>query len=310
VTPYFMSALNTCRTDVLHFYIMYTATMTDADTIKLKMTGKLSYDDDITVAQAAQIIAFLHSGMAPSSPAGASHALGVAVPERRQVTSSPRDALELSGAKTNPEKIVAFALYVEQQGGKDTFTVEDIKPLFRQARESTPGNFSRDLDAAIRLNWIAPSTEKGEYYVKDVVANVLESGFDGVSQGRSGTAKAKSVPSRRPRKPSIATPEAFKDMDITPTIEGYINYHKVKAKTDKYLWAVNAAKLWGVEALTNAEIVWLTDKLGAGFSSGDLGGNYRSNYKQGYINKNAEGKTRMTPAGTEHVLSLTAGAGE
>lgn len=83
-----------------------------------------------------------------------------------------------------------------------------------------------------------------------------------------------------------------------------------RPKTDKFLWAVNAAKLWGIEALTNADIVWLTDKLGAGISSGDIASNYRSNYRHGYVNKNAEGKTRITPAGTEYVRGLVAGAGE
>jgi len=288
--------------------------MSDAETIKLTMAGKLSYEDDISVGQAAQIIAFLHSAPGATAPAGSPARIGQVIdlgsPERRRVTSSPRDALETSGAKTNPEKIVAFALYVEQQGDKDTFTVEDIKPLFRQARESTPQNLSRDLDAAIRLNWIAPATEKGEFYVKDVVANVLDSGFGSVRSGRGGAGKTKSLPTRRARRTSIATPEAFNGIEVSPTIDGYINYHKVKAKTDKYLWAVNAAKLWGVQALSNAEIVWLTDKLGAGISTGDIGGNYRSNFKQGYVNKNAEGKTRMTPAGTDHVLSLGGGSGE
>lgn len=293
---------------------MYDWAMSDADTIKLTMTGKLRYDDDISVAQAAQIIAFLQSGIITTSPAGplarAGEIVGLASSERRRVTSSPRDALESSGAKTNPEKIVAFALYVEQQGDKDTFTVEDIKPLFRQARESTPQNLSRDLDAAIRLNWIAPSAVKGEYYVKDVAGNVLESGFGEVRSGRGVAAKTKSLPSRRPRKTSTPTPEAFKGIEIAPTIDGYINYHKIKSKTDKYLWAVNAAKLWGVEALSNADIVWLSGKLGAGISSGEIAGNYRSNYKQGYVNKNAEGKTRVTLAGTNHLLGLVAGLGE
>jgi hypothetical protein len=151
---------------------------------------------------------------------------------------------------------------------------------------------------------------KGEYYVKDVAADVLESGFETVRSGRGGASKTRSVSSRRGRKTPITTPDVFKSIDITPTIDGYINYHKVKTKTDKYLWAVNAAKYWGVEALTNAEIVWLTDKLGAGISSSDIAGNYRSNYRHGYVNKNAEGKTRITPAGTEYVHGLVAEAGE
>jgi hypothetical protein len=289
--------------------------MSIEDVVELTMTGKLSYSGDITVVQAAQIIAYLHSGASPTAPggpiAGDGEVIGVGS-ERRRVASSPRDVLVSSKAKTNPEKIVAFALYVERQGGKDTFKVDDIKPLFRQAREPAPGNFSRDLDAAIRLNWVAASSEKGEYYVTDVVANVLESGFENIRSGQNGSAKAKAktATSRRPRKTAIPTPEAFKGIEVTPTVDGYINYHKVKTKTDKYLWAVNAAKLWGAEALTNTEIVWLTNQLGECIPSGDLAGYFRAHLKRGYVNKNTEGKVRITPGGTGYVRGLTAGAGE
>jgi hypothetical protein len=288
--------------------------MSNGDTVKLTMTGKLSYDDEITVVQAAQVISYLHSGATPSS-VGPPAADGLAAPEPRRVGLSLRDALESSGAKTNPEKIVAFALYVEQQGDKHTFTIEDIKPLFRQAREAAPRNLSRDLDSAIRSNWVAASSEKGEYYVTDLAADILETGFDNIRSGRGGgtkvgSAKSKPATTRRTRKASIPMPEAFKGIEITPSIDGYMNYHKVKTKTDKYLWAVNAAKLWGVEALTNTEIVWLTDMLGVGISIGDLTGYYRGNYKQGYVNKNAAGKVRVTPAGTDHLVGLGTGAGE
>jgi hypothetical protein len=290
--------------------------VTEDTTIKLAMTGKLSYEDDITVVQAAQIISYLHSGVVPigvtpASSSGAPEYVGVvnglATPDPRRSGLSPRDALESAGAKTNPEKIVAFALYVERQGSKDTFTTDDIKPLFRQAREPAPKNLSRDLDAAVRLNWIAQANERGEFYVTEVAADALESGFDSIRSGRGGGTKAKPTASRRPRKTSIPTPDAFKDIEITPSIDDYINYHKVKTKTDKYLWAINAAKLWDVESLTNSEIIWLTDKLGAGISPDNLGGCYRDNYRRGYVNKTTEGKTRMTPAGTEHLVSLSTG---
>jgi hypothetical protein len=289
--------------------------VSNEEIIKLTMTGKLSYDGEITIAQAAQVISYLHSGVTSSSPVSLPVADGTAAPKRPRAGLTPRDVLDSSGAKVNPEKIVAFALYVEQQGGKDTFTIEDIRPLFRQARETAPRNLSRDLDAAIRSNWVAASSVKGEYYVTELAADVLETGFDKIRPDRAGSARAggtksKPAPSRRTRKTSIPTPEAFKGIEITPSIDGYINYHKVRTKTDKYLWAINAAKLWGVQALTNTEIVWLTDKLGVGISINDVTGYFRGNYKQGYVNRNAEDKVRVLPAGTEHLVALGNGAAE
>jgi hypothetical protein len=150
---------------------------------------------------------------------------------------------------------------------------------------------------------------KGEYYVKDQVRNILDAGFESVRAPRGGT-KPKGAAARRPRKSRISTPEVFKDIEITTAIEGYINYHQVKTKTDRYIWALNAANLWGVDALTNTELVWLTDKLGAGMSAGEMGGNYRANLKRGYVNKNIQDKARIVPAGTDHLLSLKAGSAE
>ncbi len=305
--------------DVVHLYVQYSENVSAEETIKLTMTGKLSYDDDITVVQAAQIISYLYSGAAAVAPPGAAPPLppfttgkgdqpnGSAAPEPKRGGLSLRDALTSSGAKTNPEKIVAFALHVGQQGDKDTFTIEDIKPLFRQARETTPRNLSRDLDVAIRANWIASSDEKSEYYVTELASDVLQAGFDSI---RNVAAKSKSSPSRRVRKTSIPMPESFKGIEITPTIDGYINYHKVKTKTDKYLWAINAAKLWGVEALSNIEIVWLTDRLGVCLPSSDLNAYYKPNFKAGYVNRNSADKVRVLPAGMDHLIALKAGVGE
>ena len=293
--------------------------MSDENAITLTMSGnKLSYNDDITVVQAAQIISYLHAGIALTSPVTPSPAVAEsdspAASERRRPGLTPRDALEATGAKTNPEKIVAFALYVEQQGGKDAFTIEDIRPLFRQARESVPGNLSRDLDAAIRSNWIAAAEDKGEYYVTEVAAGVLDSGFDSI-RSRGGTAKAtkttrttKTPSSRRTRRTTaIPVPEAFKGIEVSTTLDGYVNYHKVKTVTDRYLWAINAAKVWGVEALTPTEVAWLTDQLGAGIPQSDLTGYYTRHQKKGHVNKNAEGKIRVTPPGIEYLAGLGTG---
>lgn len=281
------------------------------------MSGsRLSYSGDITVVQAAQIVSYLHTGIALASPVSPPPAVagfdGPAESERRRTGLTPRNALEAAGAKTNPEKIVAFALYVEQQGSKDTFTIEDIKPLFRQARESVPGNLSRDLDAAIRSSWIAAAEDKGEYYVTEVAAGVLDSGFDSIrgrGEATTKTVKAtKATSSRRPRRTAIPMPEAFKGIEDLSILDGYIGYHKVGTVTDRYLWAINAAKVWGVEAVSPTEIAWLTDQLGAGIRQNDLTGYYIRQQKKGYVNKNTEGKVRVTPRGTEYLAGLGAGA--
>lgn len=284
--------------------------MSDDENITLTLTGKLSYSGEVTLAQAVQVLALLtsdgpasSSGVPPTGPRGSMHS------PLRQEAISPKQALEASGAKTNVEKIVTFAALVCRQSGRDIFTLDDVKPLFKQAREATPGNLTRDLSAAIQGGWVAESEDSGEYYLVGKAADVLDSGFEGLRPGKQAGSKSRSSNSRRPRKP-LAVPEIFAKAEVSPVIDGLINFHQLKVRRDKYLWAVYAAKLLGAEAVGPTELVWLTDKLGEVILSGDLNANYRGNQKSGYVNKNAEGKVRITPAGEKYIKELKAGNGK
>lgn len=272
---------------------------------KISITGKVSFEDDITLSQAAQIIAFIDS----------SSAAGTVIPLRPASTrlvsptpitsiSNPREALESSGAKTNPEKIVAFALYVGKEGAKDTFTIEDIKPLFRRARESTPRNLSRDLDAAIRSNWVAEADTKGEFYVTDTATSVLDTGFDSLRSGRSNGRKRRSANTRRPKRTTLTVPEELSNVDVVPqTSAEFGNFHRLSTRTDKFLWAINIAKEeLGLEAISNQGVVWLTDKLGEGIPATDIAAYFRQNHKAGYVNRSMQdNRIRITPLGQDHL---------
>lgn len=279
----------------------------ESQQVDIAITGKLSYTDKITIAQAAQIIAFLNSSGVPASgPAAAPVPLGSISSPARTTASNPRHALDQSGAKTNPERIVAFALYAMQQSGKQTFTLEDVRPLFRLARERTPGNMSRDLDVAIRAGWATESDTKGEFYVTDRAHGVLESGFDALRSGKTTGGKPRQG-AKKPRKTSTEVPQVFIGKEITSTIDGYPDYHKLKRKTDKFLWAVNAAKMLGIELVSNQDVVWLTDRLGDGIASGDIAANYRQNFKRGYVNRSTQdSRIRILPKGVEYLKALTA----
>lgn len=299
---------------------MYGAAMNDiVQQIKITISGgKISYEDDISLSQAVHIIAFIDSssGAANTPTSGVMNPIAFAPPPPKLIDAipasmmtNPREALENSGAKTNPEKIVAFALYIGQEGAKDTFTLDDIKPLFRRTREPIPGNITRDLAAAIRAGWIADSGIKDEYYVTSKAAQVLETGFDSLRESRGNGAKGRVLAakgSRKAAKSPKVIPDAFSGIDsISPKIDGYIDYHKLTKKTDKFLWAVNAAKLMGVETVGNQDIAWLTDRLGDAIGSGDIAGNFRQNHKQGYVNKSIQdNKMRITPAGEEYLKTL------
>jgi hypothetical protein len=293
---------------------VYSVDMSADKPVKISISGRLTFEDQITLGQAAQIVAFLDAPTDGTSPAG----LGATRPTRPGGsgggggTLSPRDALESSGAKTNPEKLVAFGLAVLQEGTKDTFTVEDVKPLFRRARETTPKNMPRDIDAAIKAGWITESEAKGEFYVTEKAAGVLEAGFEslrGSRTARGNGAKPRSSTPKKPRKSADAVPEAFSAIDEIPVvIDGLVDYHKLTTRKDRFLWAVNVAKSLGVAAVSNQQVVWLTDQLGDGIETKQITANFTLNQKPGYVNRSTQnGKIRITPQGQEY-LKLLAGA--
>jgi hypothetical protein len=185
--------------------------------------------------------------------------------------------------------------------------VEDIKPLFRRARESTPRNFTRDMDVAIRLGWIAEADGKGEYYVTDKAIGVLDNTFESLRSGRPKQS-AGSSSLRKSRKTSNGIPEAFKTIDaIEPRADGVIDYHKLKKRTEKFLWAVYKAKELGIPTVAGKELAWLTDHLGDGIAIGDISGNFRSLNKAGYVNKSLQDKKiRITPEGERYLKSIKA----
>ncbi|MFS8100268.1 hypothetical protein LFM09_24360 [Lentzea alba] len=296
--------------------------------VKITISGRVSFEEEISLSQAAYIIAYIGSsdpatGTSPSAQNTVAPAAITATPTANapmmisalstSAPSNPREALDVSGAKTNAEKIVAFALYIAQEGGKDTFTPNDIKPLFKRARESAPQNFARDLAAAIKSGWVVESDEKNEYYIAAKASAALEVGFDGLRQTRGSNGSktrqsgAKTSRNGKPSRKAINTvPEAFKDVEtIESTIDGIIDYHKVTKQVDRLLWAVYAAKRLGVPSVKNQDIVWLTDRLGDGIPTGNITKNFQHLSKSNYLNRSLQdGSIRITPRGEEYLKSL------
>jgi len=288
----------------------YIETMADRITTLL-IKGKVGYEDEITPAQAAKIIAFLEAEDAGSVTLGegtVDHQ-----PDRRsgaEKVESAREALDISGAKKNPEKIVALAAYVMQDGG-DTFKVEDVKAAFRRARETAPGNFPRDLSTAITSGWVGDAGS-GEYFLTAKVDGVLDGSF---KFGNGATPRARSTPRKspaagKPAKAKNGKPEVFATIDVIPsTMEGFPAYSKMKQNKDKLLWVVKFAKDSGITGLANKDIEWITDHLGAGVPSKQISATFTSVQKAGYANKSTQDRTiRITPDGETYLATVGSAA--
>jgi hypothetical protein len=285
----------------------YTQTMSEKS-ITITIKGKVGYEDEITVAQAAQIIAFLNSdegdsSLSPDLGAGLGDASRTDIAKKAgKAVGNPREALDLSGAKTNPEKIVALGQYVLQDGG-ETFKVEDVKAQFRRAKESAPGNFSRDLAVAVKEGWIAEG-DGNEYYVTNKIQGIFDGDFK-FPKGTSGGG-GRSRGATKTTTKSKAKPKVFTDIDEFPArMDGVPAYSQMKSDKDRLLWALHLAKSHGIKGLANKDLSWLTDHLGAGVPSGNITGAFRSGKSAGYMNRSTVDETiRITEAGETYLKTV------
>jgi hypothetical protein len=275
-------------------------------TVKLSITGKIAYEDEITVAQAAKIITFLNADEGGNATLNGDSAetsgdLGDSDPKNRGTAiASAREALDLSGAKTNPEKIVALGKYVMQDGG-DTFKVEDVKTQFRRARETPPANFTRDLGVAVKEGWLAEGDD-GEYYVTNKIDGIFDGGFK-FPKSAAGVGRTRSA-----AKTAKEKPEVFSAIDEFPTrMDGVVGYAKMKSEGNRVLWALQFAKNRGIRGLSNKDVAWLTDHLGVGVPSGNIAGAVRGPRSSGYLNRSTTDKTlRITEDGEAYLKTVGA----
>lgn len=283
--------------------------------ITLTLAGKISYEDQITVAQAAKIITYLNAdesnGAATFGDGGDTQSDDVVSrsDDRGQDdadqsdgnrVASAREALDVSAAKTNPEKIVALGKYV-MQDGTDTFKVEDVKTQFRRAREAAPANFSRDLGVALREGWLA-ETDDGEYFVTNKIEGIFDGGFKFPKSAGSG-GRTRSAPRVSKEKPKV-----FAGIDEFPAhMEGVAPYSKMKSEGARVLWALLFAKNHGIRGLGNKDVAWLTDNLGVGVPSGNIAGAVRGRRGAGHLNRSTTDNTfRITEDGEEYLKNVGA----
>jgi hypothetical protein len=271
----------------------------------LILKGKIGYEEEVTATQAAQIIAFLNADdgeaptlgtpvLAPKPPARDAHTNAV---------ENARDAIVRTGAKTNPEKIVALAAYVLQDGG-DTVKADAIKAQFQRARETVPAKFARDLSLAITSGWIAEG-DGGELYLTKNVEGILEEGFKFPKAGaapRSRTGKGAKAKSGKP--------ESFADIDsFASTMTGYLPYSKMKGQKERLLWVlVYMRDVHDRKTLTNKEIEWLTDHIGTGIPNSNVTGAFNSAKGPGYAIRSTQDQSiKVTDDGVEYLAKLANG---
>lgn len=295
--------------------------------VRLALSGRITFQQDISVAQGAQVIGLLQAPPEPTRPTSSPELPALPPPvalkaeetppdipardeaRQRQHAEGPRQALELSGARTIPEQMTAFAAYLLQEESHETFTQRDVRRLFQRAREHKPTHFTREFDRAVQAGWIHEGETKGEFYLSQTAQNVIEDGF-GDLRAKHARKPNSAGPAPRGggrRKPhAVPAPEAFASLDHIPTtLDGVIPYHRVKLKRDKLLWALKLAKHLGSEALQSSEAAWLTDKLGDAIPTRDMNSHFTGLQRRGFANRSlSDNAMRITEQGEEYLGSL------
>ena len=159
------------------------------DDAKYKLSlsgGGLKFDHEVDQATARAVLNLVLGGGSPPrapdshqrAPANGEEAgLRIDASHPRGNNLSVGEFIAQVAARRNPDKIVAIGAYLKQEG-KSEFTAEDIKPMFQQAGESTPGNFARDWRWAQTAKWIAPVGGRGKsFYVTNTGLKAVEAQF-------------------------------------------------------------------------------------------------------------------------------------
>lgn len=110
---------------------------------------------------------------------GSDPAKSVSAPKRAQV--SVVEFLREKKPSTAVDKALVFAVYHENQTGKDVFNTEDLLSLWRQAKEIPPVNINDLINKNIKKGFVAEEkTEKGQkksWYVTTSGSDTVNKSF-------------------------------------------------------------------------------------------------------------------------------------
>jgi hypothetical protein len=98
---------------------------------------------------------------------------------QQQRTTSLREFVDSSGAKSIAAQVLAIAEFVRTTERKDEFTRDEIGDHFRLADLAPPTNLARDFQTAADYGWIAEDPRAlGHYFITTKGHEVLRQRFE------------------------------------------------------------------------------------------------------------------------------------
>ncbi len=276
--------------------------------VKVTLQGDgLNYETDASVVQAAKIIGFLNTQETLTSvyPATSSPSLkqnNFLDENKSRQTSSPREAIIESGAKTNVQKIVVLGSYIIDRDDTDEFGSSELRALFLKAGEPAPRNLARDMRDAVRSGYITSSLDKSDAYI---VTNTGEKAIsDGFAASTSQPRRKRKISNSSNSSTKIRTePEWLKMITVSDQLENFPSYRKMTTRSQKVLWILQWGKANDKERLNGAEIIAIANKLGNNIPSKQIAAAFSPYLSKSYVSKNSDGYEILYD-GSEYLKSV------
>lgn len=276
--------------------------------VEVKITGSgLQFESKVSLFQATQIMAFIsrvdqaNGGQGgdiltsvPLSSTGEPRTLIDHTMDVQTIYESPHAAIAKTSAKTNPQKIVALALYLGATStNHKVFSIEEILSAFKKAGESTPKNINRDFREAVAAGYVFQE-EKGVYRLLSSIDNVPSDGFKKTTKKRAAAGTSSGS------KTKLTVREEFGGVRILTSMEGYPDYFKLGARSDQILWVLEYLKAQGLDGANRLEVINFTKKIGGKVTSKNFTASNTPNVKESYIYTEGDA-IKLTPKGIEQL---------
>ncbi len=263
--------------------------------IKVTISGEgLSFEKETTLQKAGQIVAFLgrEEGDIEYKPATSLEML----PKEATVHSSIKDQIVQSKAKTNAEIITVVGKCLEDSNGSDEFMSKEVLLQLRKNGDA-PGNFTRDLNTAMELQYIYSKGKEGVYGVTEKGKLAIINQFKDSTKTKINIGKKSGSKIAKPPRAIVTA------LTIVGEMKGYPNFHELKTQADKILWILAFVDQTQISELTPREVEFISSKLKSIIISKQFAAHNKRNIKESYVAV-GKGTFSLQQKGIAHLKSL------
>ncbi|MBI2355588.1 MAG: hypothetical protein HYV13_00050 [Candidatus Doudnabacteria bacterium] len=243
----------------------------------------LSFKTNTNLLKAAHIIAFLNAEQRQVLEKSDLSATAMSEPNLVLSSSGPRQVIIDSNAKTNAQKITAFAVYLRNCQNLESFKPVDIKRLFEKSGEPAPKNLSRDFKTAIQLGYVFElDSGSDDYALSESGLKSVENSFK--EETEESPRKRRRVTNARGTNIKIVR-EEVKNLIVSPNSDELGDFHNQPSKGMKIIWILAYAYLNNITSLTSTEIEYISTQLLEKISTNAVSALTESFGKKGYFIK-------------------------